>query len=180
MNIPLKLKQEILNDLDQSDLKKESSHALNTLSWVKKIKSKPSLALQIAALGHDIERSRLSRYKSEDFKNHDDYKKAHSEMGAKMLKEILEKYKIDNSVIKDTEKLVQLHEIGGTEKANILRDADSISFFDNNLEFYFEYKGPEGTKRQMDYKFNRCSQRAQKYIQELDIYKQFKTRLAEF
>lgn len=180
MNIPSELKQEILSTLDKSELAKESSHALNTLYWVKKINSEASLALQIAALGHDLERGRSNRYKVEDFKSHSDYKMAHSEMGAKMLKEMLKKHNIDKLIINKAVELVRLHEVGGNIDADVLRDADSISFFDNNLEFYLTYKGPEGTKRQIDYKFNRCSKRAQKYIRGLNIYKKFKIKLAKF
>lgn len=177
MNIPIKLKEEILNTLDQSDLGRESSHAENTLHWVMKIKPDAHLALQIAALAHDIERGVSPRFKSDDFKNHGDYKKAHSERGADILNKILNKHDIDKKIIKEATDLVRLHEVGGTDYADILMDADSISFFDNNLEFYYKYKGLEGTLKQIDYKLQRCSPRAQKYIGNLEIYKSFMQKL---
>jgi hypothetical protein len=177
MNIPVELKTEILQILNKSDLGLESSHAINTLDWVFKIKPNASLALQIAALAHDIERGVPPRYKSEDFNDHNEYKKAHSDRGAKILEEILQRHNMNQTIIKEATDIVKLHEVGGTEDAYVLMDADSVSFFDNTLEFYFKYKGLEGTLKQIDYKFKRCSPRAQKYIGELNSYKSFKQKL---
>jgi HD superfamily phosphodiesterase len=177
MNIPVKLKNEILKILDQSDLEREGSHGENTLYWVKKIKPDASLSLQISALAHDIERGVAPRYKSGDFEDHGEYKKVHSEKGAKIIGKILEKHNIDNKTIDEVKELVRLHETGGNVNADILMDADSISFFDNNLEFYYSYKGLEGTLRQIDYKFKRCSPRAQKHIKSLKVYQSFKKKL---
>lgn len=168
-----KIKDEILLILSKSDLDLEAEHGENTLKWALAIKPDASIALQIAALGHDIERSRPDRFKSEDFTDHSEYKRLHSEKGAEMLGELLHNLDIDDEIINEVEDLVRLHEVGGTEEADVLRDADSISFFDNNLEFYIGYKGLEGAKKQVEYKFSRCSKRAQDYIRNLDSYKNF-------
>lgn len=167
------IRDKILYALSKSDLALEANHGENTLKWVLEIKPDASIALQIAALGHDIERSRSDRYRSEDFTDHSEYKRLHSEKGAEMLRELLHEFNIDEEVIKEIEELVKLHEVGGTEDADILRDADSISFFDNNLDFYIGYKGLEGAKKQVEYKFSRCSERARNYIRKLDSYKNF-------
>jgi hypothetical protein len=47
----------------------------------------------------------------------------------------------------DTFFLVCQHETGGTRHADILRDADSISFFHVNLPYYFIRNSVEETKR---------------------------------
>lgn len=174
--VPRDLETEILNILDNSELRLERTHAKNTLYWVKKLKPNASLALQIAALAHDIERGNLNRYKEGDFNSHQEYKKAHSERGAEILNEILKKHNINSKIIDGATKLVRLHEVGGNEDADILMDADSISFFDNNLEFYISYKGIEGAIKQVEYKFQRCSTRAQKFIEKLKKYKLFKKK----
>lgn len=167
------IKDEILSVLSMSDLELEAEHGENTLKWVLEIKPDAPIALQIAALGHDIERSRLDRYRSEDFPNHAEYKRLHSEKGAEMLGTILSEFEMDRETINEVKELVRLHEVGGTEDADILRDADSISFFDNNLDFYIKYKGLEGAKKQVEYKFTRCSKRAQSYISSIDNYRSF-------
>lgn len=171
------IEKEILDILDKSDLALERQHAENTLLWVKKIRPDASMALQIAAIGHDIERGVPPRYRDEDFENHDDYKTAHSERGAQILEEIMRRYKIDEKVIREATDLVRMHETGGSEDADVLMDADSISFFDNNLDFYIGYKGLEGAIKQIEYKFNRCSPRAQKYIEEIERYEKFKKQI---
>ncbi|MFZ2152734.1 MAG: DUF4202 family protein [Microgenomates group bacterium] len=138
-----------------------------------KVKAICHAALQIAALAHDIERGILPRFMDKDFESHEEYKRAHSEKGAKILENILKKYAIDKKVIIEVTNLVRLHEVGGNTEANILRDADSISFFDNNLDFYIGYKGMAGAIKQVKYKFERCSPRAQKYIESLEKYQKF-------
>lgn len=167
------IKDEILQLLSMSDLDLESEHGENTLNWVLRIKPDASLALQIAAVGHDIERSRPDRFRSEDFDDHKEYKRSHSEKGAVMLGELLKSFNLEESIINEVKELVRLHEVGGTEDADVLRDADSISFFDNNLDFYIRYKGIEAAKKQVEYKFSRCSKRAQGYIEDIDGYKRF-------
>lgn len=171
------IKKEILDILDKSDLSLERAHAENTLLWVKKLKPEASEALQIAAIGHDIERGSPPRYREEDFENHEDYKQAHSERGAQILEEIMRRHKIDEKVIREATDLVRLHEVGGNDDADILMDADSISFFDNNLDFYIGYKGMEGAIKQIEYKYKRCTTRAQKYIEKLERYKEFRESL---
>lgn len=178
--IPSDLKAEILSILNKSDLGKESSHGENTLLWVKKLKPDASLALQIAALAHDIERGVSPRYKDENFEDHEEYKKAHSERGAQILERILRQRNIDEKVITDATNLVRLHEVGGTTDADILLDADSISFFDNNLDFYISYKGLAGAIKQIEYKFQRCTPRAQKYINNIEKYRLFKKKCLNF
>lgn len=168
------VKKKILQTLSKSDLDLEAGHGENTLKWVLVIKPEASMALQIAALGHDIERSRHDRYKNEDFTDHSEYKRLHSEKSAEVLGQLLRGSGIGDTVIEEVEELVRLHEVGGTEDADVLRDADSISFFDNNLDFYIGYKGLEGAKVQVEYKFSRCSKRAQDYIKNLDNYKNFR------
>lgn len=173
----MNLEKELLDILDKSDLALEKQHAENTLVWVMKLKPGASKALQIAALAHDIERGVPPRYKDEDFENHEDYKRAHSERGAQILEEILRRHKIDEKVIREATDLVRMHEVGGNEDADVLMDADSISFFDNNLDFYIGYKGLEGSVKQIEYKFQRCSPRAQRYIEEIERYRVFKREL---
>lgn len=174
MEMTKDLKERILSELRKSDLDLEAEHGENTLKWVLEINPNANIALQIAALGHDIERSRQDRYKSEDFKDHSEYKKLHSEKGAEMLGELMKEFQIDEKVISEVKDLVRLHEVGGTADSDILMDADSISFFDCNLDFYIGYKGLEGAKKQVEYKFNRASKRAQGYIEKIDKYKRFK------
>lgn len=168
--------RKILAILDKSELAEESSHAKNTLWWVKKLKPDASMALEIAALAHDLERGIAPRCREKDFETHEEYKKAHSERSALILEKILRYYSLDEDLIAETIELVRLHEVGGSEEAEVLMDADSISFFDNNLDFYISYKGVAGAIKQVRYKFERCSPRAKKYIEGLGKYQSFRKK----
>jgi hypothetical protein len=177
--LPINLVNEILDMLDKSEIKTERSHAENTLYWVKKIRPDASIALQIAALGHDLERGISPRFLETDFTSHAEYKVAHSEKSAKILEGIMRMHNLDDKVIASSIDLVILHEVGGNSDADVLMDADSISFFDNNLEYYILYKGLAGAIRQVNYKYERCTPRAQKYIDNIEGYKLFKKQILE-
>lgn len=95
--------------------------------------------LQLAALAHDIERAiperKVSRTHFTDF---NEFKKAHALNSAKITGEILERYKIDQPVKKRVKFLIEHHEFGfdNDPDVTVLKDADSLSFFEINLPLY--------------------------------------------
>ena len=54
--------------------------------------------------------------------------------------------------------LVENHEDGGDEEANIIRDADSLSYFEDNFDGYLKECGVERAKRKVEYMFGRMSE----------------------
>ena len=54
---------------------------------------------------------------------------------------------VRKELIDDIYSLVSHHETGGNKRADVLRDADSISFFHVNLPYYFVRNGIKETKR---------------------------------
>jgi hypothetical protein len=73
-------------------------------------------------------------------------------------------YGADVSFIEKVKHLVLFHEIGGDEETNLLRDADSISFFEDNLEYYFETFGSEKTDFKIKYMYDRVSNKAKDIV----------------
>jgi hypothetical protein len=57
--------------------------------------------------------------------------------------------------------LVSKHEVGGTKQQDILRDADSVSFFENNTEHFITEKAGElgrgKVKEKLDWMFERVT-----------------------
>ena len=91
---------EIETIISKSQVPEDSIHSKNTREWVLKLKPEADMALQIAALGHDIERSIEERkIKRENFTDYDDFKKAHSHNSATILQEILLKYDVKQDFI---------------------------------------------------------------------------------
>jgi len=152
------IESEIETIISKSQVPEDSIHSQNTREWVLKLKPEADMALQIAALGHDIERSIVERkIKRENFTDYDEFKKAHSQNSATILQEILSKNDINRDFTDKVVHLILLHEFGGTPEANILKYADSISFFDVNLPFYFQRNSERETAFRIKWGHNKLS-----------------------
>jgi len=104
-------------------------------------------ALKIAASGHDIERAIEERKViRKDYISYDEFKKAHALNSARILKEMMVGCSVRKELIDDVFFLVSHHEIGGDRRADVLRDADTISFFHVNLPYYSVRNDAEETK----------------------------------
>lgn len=157
--------------LKDSPLDFEPIHADLTLKWVLKIKPDADDALQIAAFGHDIDRAVYKITETthlKDYSEIDQFKKEHAARSAKVMKKLLEKESFDKELIAKVVKLIENHEVGGDEEANILTDADSIAYFDYNIYEYMEKNGPERTKNKVEFMYSRLSDRAKKIVKSLN------------
>ncbi len=128
------VKRKIEETIKESLVPEDLIHSKNTLEWLLKLNPAADAALQIAALGHGIERAIEGRkIKREDFKNYDEFKDAHALNSAKVMTEVMKECNISKRLADDIFSLVRYHETGNTKRIDILRDADSISFFHVNL-----------------------------------------------
>lgn len=65
--------------------------------------------------------------------------------------------------------LVSKHEEGGNADQNLLKDADSISFFENNVPIFLNIAkkiGKEKVKQKFDWMYNRITSKKAKQISE--------------
>ena len=135
-----------------------ANHLIRTAYWVNYLNPKPSEALLIAALTHDIERAFKEGSKPFFSKKGKWDDKAsnqwHSERSAKFVKEFLEKEKANPCLINQTVRLISHHEEGGWGEADLLRDADSISFLEVNVPFFISRIPGELSKKEVEEKFN--------------------------
>ncbi|NIA10036.1 MAG: DUF4202 family protein [Nitrospiraceae bacterium] len=142
------VKKKIEGVIEKSIVIEDPIHSKNTLEWLLKLKPDADEALKIAALGHDIERAiEKQKVRRKDYRSYDEFKKAHALNSAKILKEIMEECNVRKELVDDVFFLVSRHEIGGDRRVDVLRDADSISFFHVNLPYYLVRNGVEETKR---------------------------------
>jgi len=122
-------------------------------------------SLQIAALGHDIERAvEGSKVLKADFADFEAFKSAHALNSARILKAIMFECKAPEDMVNEVYRLVALHETGGDPRSNLLKDADSLSYFEVNLPFYFRRHGWEETLRRSVWGYQRLSPRAQSIV----------------
>lgn len=90
-------------------------------------------ALEIAALLHNIERAYTRNNRYPQFAGLD-----HSDKSAEIAAEFLKKQRAPKDLIGKVRKLVRLHEKGGTHEAQVLVEADGLSFLENTLPIWFE------------------------------------------
>lgn len=135
------------------------AHYIRTAFWVKELNPKADEALIAAAVAHDIERA----FRDTDIdavKNSKDgfldkeHLKLHQEKGAEIIADFLAKNNVNRDFVEKVSMLISKHEIGGTEEQNILKDADSVSFFENNAEHFIEKDAVRVGKEKVRKKFN--------------------------
>ncbi len=145
-----------------SSVPEDPRHSTNTLEWLLKFEPDAGDALQLAALGHDIDRAvEASKVLRADFSDYDDFKAAHARHSAEMLLEILQQCGVEDRPLADElYRLVCVHEVGGDVCSDLLVDADSLSYFDVNLPLYRERNSPEETLRRCVWGYGRLSDRA--------------------
>jgi hypothetical protein len=151
-------KQKIREVIAGSSVPEDPAHAENVLEWLLKLKPDADEALQIAALAHDIDRADERRkIQRSDYNDYTQFKAAHAYNSAKILKEILDGCQVEQSVIHEACRLVQRHEVGGEPRSDLLKDADSISYFEVNLPFFFQREGYEETLKRCIWGYQKLS-----------------------
>ena len=156
--------ERIESTVARSSVPEDPRHSENTLKWLLQLQPDADEALRIAALGHDVERAVPQRkVRREDFPDYDRFKAAHASNSAAILKEIMLQCGVeDETLIQEVYDLVRRHEVGGDHRCDLLKDADSISFFEVNLPLYYQRNGPEETKRRCRWGYRRLSEKAKK------------------
>jgi hypothetical protein len=158
---------------NKTDLEKMIlAHLIDTEKYsvylYKKIKGKePPEELRIAALGHDLERGFRDgkvyekMYQSDDGFLNKDFLKYHQERSAEILADFLKNNHYPSDKIAKVHTLVSNHETGGDFDSNILKDADSVSFFKNNSKHFIEVKTVESSVKKvlkkLQWMYNRIS-----------------------
>ena len=151
-------KREILAAIARSEVPEDFPHAKNTLQWLLKLDPAADEAIQIAALAHDIDRAVTDRkVLRADYPDFDSFKGAHAQNSATRLREILNSHGVEQAIVQETCRLVRLHEIGGCPRSDLLKDADSLSYFDTNLPHYYRREGWAETRRRALWGYRRLS-----------------------
>jgi hypothetical protein len=153
-------------------------HADNTLEWLLRLQPNASEALQLAALAHDIDRAIAEiKVRRADFDDYDAFKATHARNGAEILRSILTACGVERTIVEEACRLVELHEVGGDRGSDLLKDADSISYFDVNLPLYYQREGLAETKRRSLWGYQRLSARARKIVENISYEEEVLTRL---
>jgi len=105
-------------------------HFDKTLYWVKELKPGADIPLMVAAYSHDIERA-LRKHKQNKFET-GQILDHHQRQGGIIMYDFLIKQCASKKLATQVKNLISKHESGGSTQQNILKDADSISYFETN------------------------------------------------
>ena len=162
-------KQKIRAVIAGSRVPEDPRHADNTLEWLLCLEPDAGDALQLAALAHDIDRAiEEIKVRRADFDDYNVFKAAHARNGAKILRPILNACGVAGDIVDETCRLVEVHEVGGDPRSDLLKDADSISYFDVNLPLYYQREGWAETQRRSLWGYRRLTQRAQEIVKGIE------------
>jgi hypothetical protein len=157
--------------IDESFAKEGAKHSHTpihlklTVECLKQLKPDADEALLVAALSHDIERSFFDRKVKGDTFTNQDYLRAHQERSAEIITNFLVSINVDDKFIKRVHHLVVKHEVGGDTDQNLLKDADSLSFFKGEGYESIAKSRPDADLRgKIDYMYNRISSDTAKEI----------------
>lgn len=156
---------EIRAVLAHSPTTEDARHAEDTLAWLLRLRSSIDPALALAALGHDIDRVDKRRLVlRRDYEDYAAYKDAHAERAAAILHGLLERCGVNEAIVQRACWLVAHHECGGDPEADLLRDADNLSYFRVNLPAYLVREGHDETLRRCRWSYACLSRRARRHF----------------
>jgi hypothetical protein len=143
-----------LHDLSRPLVRADYLHALDTWQWVLRLEPQADLAVQVAALFHDVERlvpeadARVAHTAADD----PAFQDALAARGARMTCALLEELGADRDTRERVRHLVTRHERAEADAAlALLNDADALSFFSLNSSGFLRYFSPEHTRRKVAY-----------------------------
>lgn len=161
-------------------------HSRRTVFWLLELKPDADEALKIAALAHDIERISppppLEHMVAASSKGWMDpeFLRRHSTKGADIIAALMSDLGVAPQMIERIKWLVAGHEFSGTDDQNLIKDADSVSFFENNIEQFLHLKakkfGKQKVRAKFEWMFERISSEHARQIAE-PMYKRAIARL---
>jgi hypothetical protein len=155
-----------MHDLTKPLVKADYDHSLDVWQWALRLSPMAGLAVQLAALFHDVERlvSEPDRRVEHTAPDYQAFKNAHAEHGARMAAEVLGACGVDGGTCAEVAALIRKHELphelARSGDLELLADADALSFFSLNSSGFADYYGPEHTRMKVRYSLGRMSSRA--------------------
>jgi hypothetical protein len=163
-----------LHPLHKPLVRADYEHALDVWQWLVRLSPDASLALQAAALFHDVERlqSEADTRVEQHAADYHAFKSEHARRGAALLREVLSGLSLPETCAERIASLVARHEQPGEDRElSLLNDADALSFFSLNSPGFLRYYGPAHTERKVRYTLDRMSPRARAWLARMRLEK---------
>jgi hypothetical protein len=158
------------------------NHALDVWQWTLRLEASASLAVQLAALFHDVERlaSEADARVEHLAPDYQQFKDAHARAGAAIARRVLLEAGVSSSTIDRAGLLVAEHERPSSDpEVALLNDADALSFFSLNSSGYADYFGPEPTRKKIAYTWNRMRPAARAKLASVRLREDVRQMLEE-
>ena len=118
-------------------------HLQRTADYAEQIRPDADEAMLVAAVLHDIERSDPPGRRPPDRGLTDKvFDKHHQERGAEMAMDFLQKQGAKKNFIERVGHLIRRHELGGDADQDLIKDADSMSFLEIQIDHFLTDKIP--------------------------------------
>jgi hypothetical protein len=161
------------HDLDKPLVRADYNHALDTWQWLLRLDPDASLALQLAALFHDIERldSEADVRVEQHAADYVAFKQRHAARGAEKACAVLAPCGVDAKTLDRVAELITEHERRSAEEDEValLNDADALSFFSLNSTGFADYYGPAHTRRKLSYTLARLGTAARVHLPSIHL-----------
>jgi len=151
-----------LHDLALPLVRADYDHALDVWQWALRLNPDASLALQLAALFHDLERlrSEARERREQQAADYPAYKRRHAREGARFAVSVLAAAGVHPAVLERTGRLIAAHDepaAGRDRELAQLVDADALSFFSLNSPGFLDAYGPAHTRQKVAFTLARLS-----------------------
>ncbi len=176
MNYFNKVKNYVIKIHTEIGREKSLPHFERTVYWLKELNPDADEALLISAFGHDIERAFSKSGNMNDVINskdgymNKDLLERHQNKGGEIIAKFLRTLNAPEDMIERVQHLISKHEVGGDDDQNLLKDADSLSYFetnaDNFLEKHIPLTGKEKVRDKFQWMFDRITSAKAKSIIE--------------
>jgi len=138
-------------------------HLVCALDWLDRIAPGSHEAVRLATLTHDMERA-FPGPDSPQMKSLNDpvYNTLHSERSARIVGTWLRGNGASDALVLSVETLILAHETGGWLEADLVQAADSLSFFDTNIDLFLGFvRSGRFSAADVRWKFEHSYQRIQ-------------------
>lgn len=174
-----------MHDLSKPLVRADYDHALDVWQWVLRLTPTAGLALQLAALFHDVERlvSEADRRIEHTAPDYQAFKDAHAEHGAGMAAEVLAACGVELGTCTQVADLICQHEVPShalrSADLELLANADALSFFSLNSSGFADYYGAEHTRKKVRYSLGRMTSHAIARLADMRLREDVAALLAE-
>jgi Domain of unknown function (DUF4202) len=161
-----------LYDVSVPLAKADLAHALDTWQWMLRLQPEAGLAVQLAALFHDIERLESEPRERMEHRVLDSqsFKDANVRRSAERVVSILCASGVDmETATRAREIIFCLERRTGGPEVLLLDDADALSFLSLNSTGYIDYFGVAQTRRKVAYTLSRLGQRARQKLERVRL-----------